>query len=253
MASRTFKDEAVVLRSIRYGEADRIVHLLTREHGRIGAIVKGARRPKSRMGGRLEPASHVALVLHEGRGELATVTGVDLVRSHQALALSTYRLRVAQIGLETVLRLFHEHDPSPKAFNVLVRFLGLVDGAPDGEEGRGADPALDPLALSVQLKLLWLAGYLPHLDSCARCGGDGPLNGFSPSSGGAVCAGCGGGALPLDGRSLTGLRGLLELPLAQAREVDLSGRAAAQVARVVESLHEFHGGFRLRTAAAARA
>jgi DNA repair protein RecO (recombination protein O) len=75
MAGRAVKTEAVVLRSLRFAEADRILHLYTRERGRMGAIAKGARKTRSRFGGRLEPLSHVELVLHEGRGELATVTG----------------------------------------------------------------------------------------------------------------------------------------------------------------------------------
>src|SRR3954447_11761581 len=83
--SAPFKTEAVVLRSIRYGEADRILHLYSRDHGRIGAIAKGARRVKSRLGGRLEPLARVNLVLRQGRGDLATVTGVDTVDAHPGL------------------------------------------------------------------------------------------------------------------------------------------------------------------------
>ncbi len=255
MPSRTFKDEAIVLRSIRYGEADRIVHLLTRDRGRLGAIAKGARRSRSRFGGRLEPGSRVALVLYQGRGELATVTGVDLLRSHQALALDPYRLRVSQIGLEAVLRLFHEHDPSPRAFHALARFLDLAENAAPAAAKHGArpDPALDPLALSFQLKLLWLAGYLPHLDTCTGCNAPTPLVGFSAAAGGAVCGACeAAGALPVTPGGLDAVRGLLERPLAEAGDVGLGGRAANEAARMIQALHEFHGGFRLRTAATGR-
>src|SRR6187397_2582679 len=80
-----FKTEAVVLRSIRYGEADRIVHLYSATRGRIGAIAKGSRRPKSRFGGRLEPFFRLDLVLYEGRGDLFTVTGASTVEGHGAL------------------------------------------------------------------------------------------------------------------------------------------------------------------------
>src|ERR671938_2190275 len=80
-----FSTEAVVLRSIRYGEADRVLHLYTRDRGRIGAMAKGVRRPKSRFGGRLEPLFRVNLVLHEGRGELCTVTSAETVHAHGAL------------------------------------------------------------------------------------------------------------------------------------------------------------------------
>ena len=75
----SYKTEAVVLRSMRLGEADRVLHLYTPSRGRVGAVAKGVRRTRSRVGARLEPFSHVALVLHEGRGELHTVSGVDTI------------------------------------------------------------------------------------------------------------------------------------------------------------------------------
>src|SRR4051812_9987692 len=81
----SFKTEAVVLRSIRFGEADRVLHLYTPDRGRVGAVAKGARRLKSRLGGRLEPLARVRLVMHEGRGELCTVTQADTVNAHPAL------------------------------------------------------------------------------------------------------------------------------------------------------------------------
>src|SRR5436853_83432 len=91
MASRTLKTEAVVLRSMRLGEADRVLHLYTLDRGRVGAVAKGIRRTKSRFGARLEPLSHVECLLHVGGGELHTITGVDLVRSHHAAREDAYR------------------------------------------------------------------------------------------------------------------------------------------------------------------
>src|SRR4249920_3528440 len=105
MAGRTYRTEAVVLRSLRFSEADRILHLYTLERGRIGAIAKGVRKTKSRFGARLEPLSHVELMLHEGSGELQTVTGADLLGSHHAARESTYRLEIGLIGAEAMLRL----------------------------------------------------------------------------------------------------------------------------------------------------
>src|SRR3954447_10182688 len=81
----SFETEAVVLRSIRFGEADRVLHLYTQGRGRLGAIAKGVRRVRSRFGGRLEPLSRVQLVLHQGRGELCTVTAADTVAAHPNL------------------------------------------------------------------------------------------------------------------------------------------------------------------------
>ncbi len=184
MAGGTYKTEAVVLRSIRFSEADRILHLYTLERGRVGAIAKGIRKTKSRFGARLEPLSHVEVMLHEGSGELQTVTGAALIHSHQAVRGETYRLEIGLIGAEAMLRLFVEPEANVKAFTALTRFLDALDEAPVPDAGR---PALDPLALSFQLKLLWVSGYLPHVTSCVECG-TGALVGFSPRAGGAVCA-----------------------------------------------------------------
>src|SRR4051812_39631953 len=184
MAGRTYKTEAVVLRSLRLGEADRILHLYTLDRGRIGAVAKGIRRTKSRFGARLEPLSHVEILLHQGSGELGTVTGVELIRSHRAAREDAYRLGAGLVGLEAMLRLFAEPEPNARAFEAVTKFLDLLDETESRVPGR---PALDPLVLAFQLKLLWLSGYLPHLASCAECGGPGPFVGYSPRAGGAVC------------------------------------------------------------------
>lgn len=243
---RTVRAEAVVLRSLRYGEADRILHLFTRDDGRCGAIAKGARRTTSRFGARLEPFSHVELLLHRGRGELGTVSGVELVRSHHELALDPYRLAVGHVGVEAVLRLFIEHDANPQAFHALVRFLDLLDAPVERPAQR---PMLDPLALSFQLKLLWLAGYLPHLACCSSCGEPGPLVAFSAAAGGAVCAECRTDAQAVSADGFEGIRALLERPLADSREAGLTHAAARDVLAVIESVYAYHGGFRLRTLA----
>jgi DNA repair protein RecO (recombination protein O) len=243
VAGRAYKTEAVVLRSLRFGEADRVLHLYTLERGRIGALAKGIRKTKSRFGARLEPLSHVELMLHQGAGELQTVTGVELVHSHRAAREDSYRLAVGLVGAEAMLRLFTEQERNPRAFEALTRFLDLLDGL----EGRVDRPALDPLVLSFQLKLLWLSGYLPHLTSCAECGSEGPLVGYSPAAGGAVCESCGAGSLPLSREGIAGIEGLLGTPLADAA---ISKRAAREALRVITSSYEYHGGFRLRTLAA---
>src|ERR1044071_8647365 len=127
---RTYKTEAVVLRSIRFGEADRVLHLYTSEHGRIGAVAKGVRKTKSRFGARLEPLSHVELQLHRGSGELQTITGVQLRRSHQVARDDYYRLSVGLIGAEAMLRLFTEQEQNERAFTALTRFLDVLDDTP---------------------------------------------------------------------------------------------------------------------------
>src|SRR6266487_6540762 len=126
---------------MRFSEADRILHLYTAGRGRIGAIAKGVRKTKSRFGARLEPLSHVELMLHEGAGELQTITGVELLRSHHAAREDGYRLNVGLIGAEAMLRLFGEPETNERAFTALARFLELLDETPAGE----SQPALDPL------------------------------------------------------------------------------------------------------------
>ncbi len=247
MAGRTYKTEAVVLRSFRLGEADRVLHLYTLERGRVGAVAKGIRRTTSRFGARLEPLSHVEILLHQGSGELHTVTGAELIRPHRAAREDAYRLGVGLIALEAMLRLFGEPEPNQRAFEALTKFLDLLDEAPSLVPGR---PALDPLVLSFQLKLLWLSGYLPHLSSCAECGGDGPFVGYSARAGGAVCRACAGDTLALSPAGLAGIEGLVRRPLAEAAEVGLTERAAREALGVVTASYEYHGGFRLRTLSA---
>jgi DNA repair protein RecO len=107
------------------------------------------------------------------------------------------------------------------------------------------------LALSFQLKLLWLSGYLPHMTSCAECGAeDVPLVGYSPQAGGAVCRACGVRSLPLSPAGIGGIETLLREPLAAAHNSGLSERAARDALGVVTSSYEYHGGFRLRTLSA---
>ena len=119
--------EAVVLRSFAFGEADRVLHVYSLASGRIGAVAKGVRRTKSRFGGRLEPFSHVELSIHRGRGELGTVTGASLVRSHDAIRIDPYRLQVGLVGLEAMLRLYTDEERNDRAFLALTRFLDALD------------------------------------------------------------------------------------------------------------------------------
>ena len=249
MAGRAYSTEAVVLRSIRLGEADRVLHLYTEAHGRVGAVAKGVRKTMSRFGARLEPLSHVDLVLHRGRGELETVTAAQLVRSHREAREDYYRFSVGMIGAEAMLRLFSEEEANERAFTALTRFLDLLDKTPHAVDR----PTHDPLGLAFQLKLLWLAGYLPHVTACAECGAERePLVGYSTRAGGAVCAPCAHSteALAMTADGIAGIETLLAQPLADAAALGLSERALRDALRVVTTSYEYHGGFRLRTLSA---
>jgi DNA repair protein RecO (recombination protein O) len=246
--ARSYKTDAVVLRSFRFGEADRVLHVYTQDRGRVGAVAKGVRKTKSRFGARLEPLSHVELLLHQGSGELHTVTGASLVDPHRPDREDSYRLSVGLVGVEAMLRLFVEQERNERAFEALTRFLTVLDGVPAGLRGRAA---LDPLALAFQLKLLWLSGYHPHLEACVECGEVDGLVGYLPKAGGAVCASCAPTeSVELTPEGLRGIRALVFTPLAEAHGLGLGERAVRDALAVVVSSYEFHGGFRLRTLSA---
>src|SRR6202034_2666342 len=136
--SAPLRTEAIVLRSIRYGEADRILHLYTPAHGRLSAIAKGARRSRSRFGARLEPFFHVRAMLHEGRSDLLTVTGVDTVQTHGALRDHASTLDAASRACDAVSRLFETADPHPQVFQLLANELALLEsGVAHAHPGNG--------------------------------------------------------------------------------------------------------------------
>lgn len=243
--SRSRTTEAVVLRSFAFGEADRVLHLYTQANGREGAVAKGVRKTKSRFGGRLEPFSHVELVLHRGRGELSTVTGASLVRSHDRIRTDHRRLQVGSIGLEAMLKLFPEEEENHKTWLALTRFLDALDEAP---LRTGLRPALEPLVLSFQLKLLWVSGLLPHVTACVGCGVTTGLVAYSPSASGAVCRDCDTDGIRLSGAGLRGIEALLSSPIADATALSLDEPALRDAAAVIAASYEHHGGFRLRTA-----
>ena len=237
-----------MLRSFRLGEADRVLHVYTAERGRVGAVAKGVRRTKSRFGGRLEPLSHVELMLHQGSGELATVTGADLRSSHHESREDPYRLAAGLIGAEAMLRLFTDQEANERAFTALTRFLDRLDGTPSRTPGQ---PALDPLVLSFQLKLLWVSGYLPHLESCVECGAVEGLVGYLPAAAGAVCRSCSGpGTIPLSTEGARAIQTLVATPLADAGEAGLTESRAREALAIVRASYEHQGGFRLRTLSA---
>jgi DNA repair protein RecO (recombination protein O) len=234
-----FKTEAVVLRSLRYGEADRILHLYSRDRGRIGAIAKGARRVKSRLGGRLEPLARVRLVMREGRGDLCTVTAVDTVDAHPALRESWAALQRATQACDAVLRLLDAAEPNEPAYNLLCRELQLLDTRP-------AD-ATRAHALAFRLKLLLAAGFAPELAACATCGEPEHLSAFSASAGGVVCPGCEAGSFALSAEAHEFLVLALTRPLADAPAA--ADGALAQADRAIGETLEHHAHVRLRRVA----
>lgn len=243
----SFKTEAVVLRSIRFGEADRVLHLYSATRGRIGAIAKGSRRPRSRFGGRLEPFFRLDMVLYEGRGELATVTAASTLAGHRHLRESGPALNAAARACDAVLRLCDAAEPNPPAYNLLCCYLGLLDGEPE-VDGGPTTPAADlATGLAFRLKLALAAGFSPELASCARCGEGEGLAGFSGAAGGVVCLSCEGGSFGLSDEAHEFMVEALGRPLAEAPQA--SDRALRQVERAISEVLEHHAHVRLRPAA----
>src|SRR3954452_19335660 len=212
------KTEAVVLRSMRYGEADRILHLYTPARGRVGAIAKGVRRARSRFGGRLEPFFRIQAELHEGRGELLTVTGAQTVEAYVRLRGDARAIDAAARACDAVGRLFETGEPHPGVFNLLCRQLSLLD-----EQAGGPGEALAAAragSLSFRLKLMLAAGLAPQLGACANCGETEHLVGFSGAAGGVVCAACEAGSFPLGAEAHEFMAGALARPLNEAPEAD---------------------------------
>jgi DNA repair protein RecO (recombination protein O) len=240
----SLKTDAIVLRSIRYGEADRILHLYTPGYGRIGAIAKGARRARSRFGARLEPFFQIKLVLHEGRGDLYTVTAVDTIEANAGLRESAAALDAAARACDAVARLFETDEPHPEVFALLAKQLTLLNSGPVPPAA-----ARPESALAFRLKLLLAAGIVPQLGSCASCGEREHLTGFSAAAGGVVCSSCESASFPLGEEAYEFMVAALGRPLASTPEA--SPRALQLVERAIRETAEHHAQVRLRPVSAA--
>jgi DNA repair protein RecO (recombination protein O) len=244
------KTEAVVLRSIRYGEADRILHLYTPHRGRVGAIAKGVRRARSRFGGRLEPFFRLRIELHEGRGELLTVTGAHTIDAYARLRADARALDAAARACDAVSRLFETTEPHPAVFNLLCRKLALLDerAGGGGAETRGGEgDAARSAALAFRVKLLHAAGLAPQLSTCASCGEREHLDAFSGAAGGVVCAACEASSFPFSANARAFMAGALSRSLAEAPPA--GGEALAHAERAIAATLEHHAHLRLIPAA----
>jgi DNA repair protein RecO (recombination protein O) len=240
MAGHPLKTEAVVLRSLRYGEADRILHVFTPHRGKLGAIAKGVRRSRSRFGGRLEPFFRVELMLHEGRSDLLTVTGAQTIEGHASLRADAACLDSASRACDAVTRLFDDGDPHPDVFNLLCHELALLDD--------GGAHATVANQVAFRLKLLLAAGLAPQLAACAACGEREHLSGFSGAAGGVVCPACEAGSFALTQEAHAFLVDAIGRPLAQTPAAD--ARALRQAERAIAETLEHHAGIRWRQAMA---
>ena len=178
-----YRDEGVVLRTHKLGEADRIVVLMTATHGKVRAVAKGVRKTKSRFGGRLEPLRQASLLLYEGR-ELAVITQAETLEHYPALRLDLDRLTDALALAEAVDQVAQEGEPNPPLYRMLTGALQAL---------AAAEVRSPLLVAAFYWKLLALEGVSPVLDYCVRCAAEGEnslpsdLVGFDPVEGGALC------------------------------------------------------------------
>ena len=183
----TYRDEAVVLRTHKLGEADRIITMLSRRHGKIRAVAKGVRRTTSKFGARLEPFSHIDLQLAVGR-TLDVITQVESLDAFGEPLTNDYPAYTAgQVMLETADRLVvEEAEPAVQQYLLLVGALrALNEGTSDGRRASDVDLGLLPAAGTGASPAM-----RPRSSDCARCGVAGPHRAFSPALGGAVCERC---------------------------------------------------------------
>lgn len=234
---RELRDEAVVLRSYKSGESDRVVVLWTRHHGKVRVLAKGVRKTSSRMGGSLEPTGHVTVDLVKGRGDLWIATHVTHLARLVTLRGDYARITAGLAAVEVVDAIPAEEAADEGIFEMLVRVLVTLD-----------DPAYRPalVAPSFFFKLLAHDGSAPVLAHCANCASPGPLVSFDAGAGGALCAQCrSGSALSAPGLAL--LRRIMGGDLAGVlREDDPPG--AREVAALATEAVEAHFGQRLKVA-----
>jgi DNA repair protein RecO (recombination protein O) len=198
-----YRDDGVVLRTIRLGEADRIVTVVTRGHGKIRAVVKGVRRTTSKFGGRMEPLSHVAMLCWQGR-ELDIVNQAEVLDAFRPVREDLSRVAKAYTMVEVVDQLALEHHVNPRLYETLVRALRVLQ-----------DDDVPMLVPAFFLKLLALEGSAPVLDGCVSCGAEGDLVAFDLGEGGVLCRSCRRG-LPISPAALEVMRAILGGGLAVA-------------------------------------
>lgn len=178
-----YSEQGLVLRYHKLGEADRIVTLLTQGEGKIRAVVKGVRRTRSKFGARLDPFTHVDLLLYRGR-ELDIVSGADIITAFRPLRDDYARFTAAQVIAEAAEKIAEDRERNPRLF------LLTLDAFRDLSEA-GAD--IDSCADGFLVRLATLAGFQPALDACAECG-DPQVRRFSIAQGGMICDRCRAGA-----------------------------------------------------------
>jgi DNA repair protein RecO (recombination protein O) len=235
-----FRDRGMVLRTIRLGEADRIVTLMTEQHGKVRAVAKGVRRTKSKFGSRLEPLSHVALLGWQGRGDLDMINQVEVIDTFRTVREDLDRMAAAMSMLEVVDQIGQERHGNPRLYEMLVGAMAAL-----------AERDSPMVAPAFFLKVLALEGSAPVLDVCVSCGQEdsGLLVAFDLTEGGVLCRTCrrgrplsAGGLLLLRRTLGGGLAGVLAEPPSAAVDEVTSLATEAMEAHLDRRLRSVHSG-----------
>jgi DNA repair protein RecO (recombination protein O) len=173
-----YKEQGVVLRSTKLGEADKIVTVMTQGSGKVRAVAKGIRKTTSRFGARLEPFTHVSLMVYRGRGALDTVSQAEIIDPFRSLRADLGLFAAGETMLESVDKVAEEHERNVRLFMLLLTGMRALDSRPTDASA---------VAESFLLKLLSLSGFHPSLRACAVCGRPEPDR-FASGQGGAVCS-----------------------------------------------------------------
>ena len=231
-----FVDEALVLSTVDYGEADRLVTLLTREHGKLTAFAAGARKSKRRFAGALEPYMRLRVQLVETRGSTVRLDSADIVAGYYGARADLPLIARALYAVELCRELTRDHEPNSELFELLEDYLRKLD----------ANEAGPTSLLAFELSALAHAGLMPRFDSCALCGGSpGERPRFDQAHGGAVCEPCSGrarDAVAVPPQLLSGLRALQE-----GQRTPLPPELRARARGVLNVFISHHLGRRLKS------
>jgi DNA repair protein RecO (recombination protein O) len=233
-----YKEQGIVLRAVKLGEADKIVSILSQGSGKIRAVAKGIRRTNSKFGARLEPFTHVSLLLYRGRN-LDTVTQAEILSPFVGVRRDFDRIAAGETMLEAVDKVAEEHESNVRLFVLLLHGLRALEGGP-------ADPAA--VAESFLLKLLSLSGFRPSLAGCAVCGRPGPLKRFSAGQGGTVCEVCAeADAGPVEPAAVKWLDGLARVDLTGAGDHTANPDLRREARAMLYGFTEYHLDRRMRS------
>ena len=226
------ESEALVVRTVEFGEADVIVTLVTEQVGKLGAIVRGARKGSRRVGGALEPVHTLSALLEDKGGDLATLREARVVRARTGVVSDLEALDAAGIALRWARHAFPPRTPEPQGWRVLIELLDVLDA-------RQSPPKLE--LAGAGLAMLGALGFALDLERCVVCGRECPQTKVScidPARGGLVCRSCGGAGTVI----LPGVRAAARA-FAAGQAGDVSEKDAGTLLELVDLAMAAHAGF----------